>query len=54
MFDTENAYFTWIDKCESTFQEPKHQLTSTPVITILDGTGGFVIYTYVSLRGLGC
>lgn len=44
----------WTNDCESAFQEPKHRLMSAPVLTIPDGTDGFVLYTDVSRRGLGC
>ena len=46
--------FEWIDKCERSFQELKHRLTMTPVLTIPSGYGGFEIYSDASLKGLGC
>ena len=46
--------FKWDDKCERSFQELKHKLTTAPVLTILSGPGGFEIYSDASLKGLGC
>lgn len=54
MFDIEKGRFTWIDECESVFQELKHQLTSAPVLTIPDGNISFGVYLDDSRRGLGC
>ena len=35
----------WNEQCEQNFQELKEKLTSALVLTILEGTDGFVIYT---------
>ncbi len=32
----------------------KHRLATAPVLTLLSGTGGFVIYSHASYKGLGC
>ncbi|WMV09418.1 hypothetical protein MTR67_002803, partial [Solanum verrucosum] len=40
--------------CEKSFQELKDRLTSTPVLTLLEGTDGFVVYCDASRIGLGC
>ena len=46
--------FEWTDKCEKSFQELKHRLTTAPVLTIPSGPGGYEIYSDASLKGLGC
>ncbi|KAL0554620.1 hypothetical protein IC582_008546 [Cucumis melo] len=47
--------FVWSLVCESSFQELKQQkLVSTPVLTVPDGSGSFVIYSDASKKGLGC
>ena len=46
--------FEWNDKCQQSFQELKNRLTSTPILTIPEGTEGFVVYCDASKCGLGC
>jgi len=46
--------FVWSQKCEHAFQELKRRLTSAPVLTLPNGSGGFVIYSVASGTGLGC
>nr|WMB96863.1 hypothetical protein [Solanum melongena] len=46
--------FQWSDECERSFQELKTRLTTAPVLTLPDGTDGFVIYCDASSVGLGC
>ena len=40
-----NAKFQWDDNCEKSFQELKTRLTSAPVLTLLSGNEGFVVYS---------
>jgi hypothetical protein len=49
-----NTPFVWSDKCESSFQELKTRLTTTPVLTLLDARKNFVVYCDASRQGLGC
>ncbi|XP_022157398.1 uncharacterized protein LOC111024105 [Momordica charantia] len=49
-----NATFTWSSECKEAFQELKKRLVSAPVLTVPDGTGGLVVYSDASRRGLGC
>jgi hypothetical protein len=49
-----NEAFIWSDDCERSFQELKHRMVSAPVLTLPSGTGGFVIYSNASYKGLGC
>ncbi|XP_073061867.1 uncharacterized protein [Primulina eburnea] len=49
-----NQRFIWSDECESSFVELKKRLTSAAVLTIPSGSGGFVVCTDASNRGLGC
>jgi len=46
--------FVWSEDCERSFQELKTRLTSAPVLSLPDGSGGFVVYTDASKLGLGC
>ncbi|TYK14713.1 pol protein [Cucumis melo var. makuwa] len=46
--------FVWNPTCETSFQELKQKLVSAPVLTVLDGSGSFVIYSDASKKGLGC
>ncbi|CAA0811865.1 Uncharacterized mitochondrial protein AtMg00860, partial [Striga hermonthica] len=46
--------FEWTDHCESIFQELKRRLTFAPVLTILDPSRSFTIFSDASRQGLGC
>ncbi|XP_070003110.1 uncharacterized protein [Nicotiana sylvestris] len=46
--------FQWYDACERSFQELKSRLTTTTVLTLPEGTKGFVVYYDASRIGLGC
>ena len=48
------AKFEWTDKCETSFQNLKEKLVSTPVLTLSFGTEWFVIYSDASKNSLGC
>ncbi|XP_070022196.1 uncharacterized protein [Nicotiana sylvestris] len=48
------ARFQWTDACEWSFQALKDRLTSAPVLTLSEGTDGYVIYCDASGIGLGC
>ena len=50
----ENEKFEWNEKCERSFQELKARLVSAHVLALPDNRGDFVIYSDVSLKGLGC
>ena len=49
-----NVKFEWKEECKKSFQELKRRLVTTLVLTIPLGTGGFVIYSDASHKGLGC
>ena len=49
-----NKKFEWSKACEKSFQLLKDRLTSAPVLTLLEGTKGFVVYCDTSPVGLGC
>jgi len=51
---TKNARFEWTDECERSFQELKQRLVTAPILTLPSRSGGFVIYSDASRRGLGC
>ncbi|KAH0713646.1 hypothetical protein KY289_009605 [Solanum tuberosum] len=46
--------FQWSDDCEKSFAELKTRLTTTPVLTLPEGSNGYVIYCDASRVGLGC
>ena len=46
--------YKWIEACQSSFEELKVKLTTTPVLASPSGTGGFVVYSDASYKGLGC
>ena len=46
--------FQWSEACEKNFQELKKRLTNAPVLTLPEGTQGFVVYCDASRVGLGC
>ncbi|WMV50989.1 hypothetical protein MTR67_044374 [Solanum verrucosum] len=49
-----NVKFIWSEACEKSFQELKDRLTSASVLTLPEGTNGFVVYCDASRIGLGC
>ena len=46
--------YKWTEACQSSFEELKMKLTTTPVLASPSGTGGFVVYSDASYQGLGC
>ncbi|KAL0536191.1 hypothetical protein IC582_025130 [Cucumis melo] len=48
------APFVWSKACKDSFQNLKQKLVTTPVLTVPDGSGSFVIYSDASKKGLGC
>ncbi|KAH0706733.1 hypothetical protein KY289_011809 [Solanum tuberosum] len=46
--------FQWSEACEKNFQKLKKRLTIAPVLTLPEGTQGFVVYCDASRVGLGC
>ncbi|KAL0282304.1 UNVERIFIED_CONTAM: Retrovirus-related Pol polyprotein from transposon [Sesamum angustifolium] len=46
--------FQWTEQCQRSFDELKKRLTSTPILVLLSGSGGYVVYTDASKHGLGC
>ena len=49
-----NVKFVWRKECQSSFEELKKKLVSALVLTILFGSGGFVVCSDASHQGLGC
>ena len=45
--------FTWSAQCQESFRTLKEKLTSAPVLVIPSSDRSFVVYTDVSLLGLG-
>lgn len=48
-----NTEFQWNEKCETSFQEAKNCLCTSPVLTIFDRTLPILIYTDASIEGIG-
>ena len=48
------AKFQWTEACEQSFQELKKRLNTAPVLTLPDGTEGYVVYCDASRIGLDC
>ncbi|KAJ9556411.1 hypothetical protein OSB04_011025 [Centaurea solstitialis] len=46
--------FKWTSTCEYAFNNLKRKLTSAPILTLPNGTDGFVVYCDASKLGLGC
>ena len=46
--------FEWSEACDRSLQMLKDRLTSAPVLTVLEGTKGFVVCCDASRVGLGC
>ena len=44
----------WTEECEASFRDLKERLATTPVLTMPDGTGNYVIFSDASKKGLGC
>ena len=49
-----NVQFRWTETCQRSFEKLKETLTTTPVLALPTGEGGFVVYTDASGQGLGC
>ncbi|KAI3811689.1 hypothetical protein L1987_21417 [Smallanthus sonchifolius] len=46
--------FEWADKQEEAFRLLKQKLCNAPILTLPEGTDGFVVYCNASHQGLGC
>ncbi|KAJ9558426.1 hypothetical protein OSB04_013040 [Centaurea solstitialis] len=46
--------FEWTSTCECALNNLKGKLTSAPILTLPNGTDGFVVYCDASKLGLGC
>ncbi|KAH0721575.1 hypothetical protein KY285_005148 [Solanum tuberosum] len=46
--------FEWSDVCEKSFAELKTRLATTPILTLPEGSNGYIIYCDASRIGLGC
>ncbi|KAJ9545125.1 hypothetical protein OSB04_024832 [Centaurea solstitialis] len=46
--------YDWTSTCERAFNNLKGKLTSAPILTLPNGTDGFVVYCDASKLGLGC
>ncbi|XP_022854753.1 uncharacterized protein LOC111376058 [Olea europaea var. sylvestris] len=53
-FTHKGTKIVWLEKYEQSFQELKDRLVSAPVLTIPDGSEGFVIHSDAFKLGLGC
>ena len=46
--------FEWSDTCQHSFEELRQRLTTTPVLALPSGKDGYVVYSDVSRKRLGC
>ena len=46
--------FEWSDTCQHSFEELRQRLTTAPVLALLSGKDGYVVYSDASKKGLGC
>ena len=46
--------FKWSDTCQHSFEELRQKITTTPVLALLSGKDGYVVYNDASKQGLGC
>ena len=49
-----NVSFQWNEVCQCSFKRLKISLTTTYVLELPIGIGGYVVYTDASRQGLGC
>ena len=49
-----NVEFVWSDECQQSFDQLKKMLTEAPVLTQPESGVPYVVYSDVSLNGLGC
>jgi hypothetical protein len=49
-----NVKFEWTEECERSFKELKSRLTSAPILITPTSTGGLVVFSDASRKGLGC
>ena len=46
--------FQWTEQCEEAFQTLKERLTTAPILTLLDSTFEYLVYSDASKDALGC
>jgi len=46
--------YVWTEECASAFEELKNKLITAPILKTPSGTGGKIIYSDASGKGLGC
>jgi len=49
-----NIKFQWSEACEKSFLELKERLTTTSILAVPSGSGGYTVYCDASRVGLGC
>ncbi|WMV45494.1 hypothetical protein MTR67_038879, partial [Solanum verrucosum] len=47
-------YRRFVEACDQSFQELKTRLTTAPILTLPEGTQGFIVYCDASRVGVGC
>lgn len=50
----EKVKFQLSDECEKIFYELRTTLTTTPILTLTEGSNSYVIYCDISKIGVGC
>ena len=49
-----NVSFQWNEACQCSFERLKEALTTSPVLALLIGNGGYIVYTDSLRQGFGC
>jgi len=53
-FTRKGKKYVWTAECATASEELKNRLILAPILKMPDGTGGMVVYSDASVRGLGC
>ena len=48
-----NSKFEWTGECQESFEKLKACLTSVPIFTLPSSSGGYMVYSDASRKGLG-
>ena len=49
-----NVKYQWFEACEKKNLKLKQRLTTTPILAVALGSGGYIVYCDASKVGLGC
>jgi hypothetical protein len=49
-----NVKYQWFEACEKKKIKLKQRLTTTPILAVASGSGGYIVYCDALRVGLGC